>query len=647
MRVGVVMPRQPPTVGGGFTLHETVVQALASVNTNHEFVLLDTVGAGYGAGNGWPLVDVHSLFAYHRASAENRSVVEFAALKLSLDAVWYIDHVAEALSLPVFATVYDLAHRQHPFFPEVSDDDWGWGWEARENHYRRVLTRATRIFTGTPTGKNQIVASYGVNPANVIVNPFPVPKVASDADAQPDNEVLEKYELSSGYLFYPAQFWPHKNHVNLLRAFQKLKQAHGLEPDLVLTGQDKGNLQYVLQVAADLNVAKRLKHVGFVPAGDMPALYRRAAALVFPSFLGPDNLPPLEAFSFSCPVLASRVDGVTEQLGQKSAALFDPGNPADIADAMARVINNRRYRARLVRQGHKLAVDRTAEAYVAMVNATLDDFAPWRRTWPSGRLQALESISSFPEDLERAGLPHKGISGDGWVEKRSSLVLAAPKESSRLWIRGSVPGGDGFDGVVGLTVRINGQLAQEMGLGAGGFSISCPLPRLCGWNNIELDFNKQQQLADPDGRKVAAKLDFIGFWPTGSMRPPTAISEFPKDLANPDLLHSGIFDDGWLQETSSLILEAPSGPSILTIRGEIPVFGRRWSRTALCLSLGGGVTVRRTLRAGEFQIQLKSSATGRAHQIDLAFEAAHQLPEPDNRKVAARLDYIGFDQVTV
>ena len=138
MRVGVVTPRKPPSVGGGYTFHEAVLRALGDTSASHEFVLLELGGVGIEpwVSHGLPVVDVQAMLSTPDTGT--------AARHLALDVVWYVDPGAEVLSVPVFATVLDLAHRIHPFFPELSQT--GWDWESRDNHYRQVLPRAARIF---------------------------------------------------------------------------------------------------------------------------------------------------------------------------------------------------------------------------------------------------------------------------------------------------------------------------------------------------------------------------------------------------------------------------------------------------------------------------------------------------------------------
>src|SRR5205823_8869925 len=104
--------------------------------------------------------------------------------------------------------------------------------------------------------------------------------------------------------------------------------------------------------------------LGFVPRAELDKLYNAAVALIFPSFFGPDNLPPLEAFARNCPVAAARVAGADEQL-ENAALFFNPSDPADIARAILTLYQDHELRAELVRRGKRLVSTRSTEAYVA------------------------------------------------------------------------------------------------------------------------------------------------------------------------------------------------------------------------------------------------------------------------------------------
>jgi len=272
-----------------------------------------------------------------------------------------------------------LQHRVQPWFPEVNSGGLS-NWEARERFYAKILPRAARIITGTQTGKNEIIAFYGVSPDNVVVVPTPVsvPDFPFEGEARAD--IRSKYGVTGEFLLYPAQFWPHKNHVNLLLALDKIRKDTSLGLDLVLTGSDRGNLDHVSGVVASLGLGAQVHILGFVPRSDLDKLYRAAVALTYPSFFGPDNIPPLEAFARNCPVAAAHVAGAEEQL-ENAALLFDPADPADIAQAITKLYHDRESRAELVYRGKALVATRSPEAYVARVCQVLDELTSVRRCW--------------------------------------------------------------------------------------------------------------------------------------------------------------------------------------------------------------------------------------------------------------------------
>jgi glycosyltransferase involved in cell wall biosynthesis len=74
-----------------------------------------------------------------------------------------------------------------------------------------------------------------------------------------------------------------------------------------------------------------------VPRDELVGLYRRAAALVFPSLYEGFGQPPLEAMACGCPVACSDAASLPEVVGA-AARLFDPNDPEAIAAAVLEVL---------------------------------------------------------------------------------------------------------------------------------------------------------------------------------------------------------------------------------------------------------------------------------------------------------------------
>jgi glycosyltransferase involved in cell wall biosynthesis len=291
--------------------------------------------------------------------------------------MWFVTPDYVEFDIPYIFTVLDLQHRLQPWFPEVSSNGQ---WHKREQMYATAIPRASAVIIGAEAGKMEIVHFYRVPQMRVKLIPHPTPRFALSASKNTGKEALAKYHIPEGYLFYPSQFWPHKNHVGLLLAVNLLRERYNLILPVVFVGSDKGNLQYVRRVVDELGLSTQVHFLGFVPREDMVGLYHNAFALTYLTFFGPENLPPLEAFALGCPVIGSKVSGAKEQLGD-AALLVDPRDEEQIALAVKSLYDDPALRRTLVQRGFKRAAKWTAEDYVKGVFAILDELEPVRRCW--------------------------------------------------------------------------------------------------------------------------------------------------------------------------------------------------------------------------------------------------------------------------
>ena len=297
--------------------------------------------------------------------------------------MFWFNHIQPIhIGVPYVLNIFDLQHRLQPFFPDVSA---GGRWESRERAWADAVRRAAIVTVGSSEGKQQLCHFYGVPSQNVFVLPFPTPQRAINialarTDAAALQDVRAKYGIKHEFLFYPAQFWPHKNHVNLLHALRLLR-GRGREISLVLTGSDQGNRGHVEAVARELGVADLVHFCGFVPYEDILSFYLHARALAYVSFFGPENLPPLEAMALGCPVILSNIAGVSALHGD-GPILVDPQKPASIADGIEFVLDNPEEIHERVKMAKEAALRNNCDYYLECLQRILDEFEPVRRCWP-------------------------------------------------------------------------------------------------------------------------------------------------------------------------------------------------------------------------------------------------------------------------
>jgi glycosyltransferase involved in cell wall biosynthesis len=184
------------------------------------------------------------------------------------------------------------------------------------------------------------------------------------------------------YLFYPAQFWPHKNHIRIIEAVHHLKVKHNSTLHAVFAGSDKGTLNYLRNKAKELGLEDRIHFLGFVSKGELIGLYKNAFALCYVTLFGPENLPPLEAFSLGCPAIVSEVQGAREQYGS-AALFFNPLNSEELATRILQVKNDPGLRDQLIAKGYQRAKDYTPDLYVKDIFKLLEEFRLVRKTWAS------------------------------------------------------------------------------------------------------------------------------------------------------------------------------------------------------------------------------------------------------------------------
>lgn len=394
MKIGVYFREIDPQGGGGYTFESDLVETLLqrTSDTSHSFVFLgppgpavdrlvsrgcSTVPVPIEGVRRWLLKAPGSLRPSRPLHLGSR--LDQRIEKAGIDVLWCLGPDVPSMEVPYVMTVWDLQHRLQPFFPEVSSQGV---WAARERYYSPRLRRAAFVVSGTVAGQREIEAFYQVPAERIIRCPHPTPRFALDEESPGDTSVLSRLGLDGGYVFYPAQFWPHKNHVVLLKALRALHDK-GFDLRLVFAGSDHGkNLSHVRSTATRLGLAGSVIFPGFVSRDELVALYRGALVMAYVSYFGPENLPPLEAFALGCPVIAARVPGAEEQLGT-AAQLVDPIDHDQIAAEIERLLADGSHRSSLIARGLKRARESTSEHLADRVLAALDRFKPVRDTWSS------------------------------------------------------------------------------------------------------------------------------------------------------------------------------------------------------------------------------------------------------------------------
>jgi glycosyltransferase involved in cell wall biosynthesis len=243
--------------------------------------------------------------------------------------------IAQGLSnIPYIFTLWDLAHLDILEFPEVSHDRQ---FEARELIYTKSLKKAYRVIVDSNYGKHNAVKKYNLDIKRVEILKF-LPNIKK-MNGKYIN-IKDKYNIKNDYIFYPAQFWAHKNHIYILKAIEKLRSESSIDIDVIFSGSNKGNLEYILNKAKEFEISDLIHYIGFAPNEEMSCLYKQSLSLVMPTYLGPTNIPPLEAFSHATPVCYSDTPSFREQV-EGAVFFLDLTDPCSLVAAILTIINDK------------------------------------------------------------------------------------------------------------------------------------------------------------------------------------------------------------------------------------------------------------------------------------------------------------------
>lgn len=253
-------------------------------------------------------------------------------LKKVVDLIYYAYPGVEVKEFPNILTIWDLGHLISYPFPELALHK---NFEYRKKFYDFEPNMALSIICESEQGKKDVLNYLPINEGKIKIIPL-LP-----------SEIIEKKVLAKKpknidtdcfFIHYPAQFWSHKNHYNLVKAFKTVAAEY---PNLKLffTGSDKGNKEYINDVISELNLTDNIINLGFIELEELKWLYLNSQGLVMPTFLGPTNMPLLEAAILGCPVACSNLPGHQEQLGEYGY-YFSPDNQSEISNSILEMLKS-------------------------------------------------------------------------------------------------------------------------------------------------------------------------------------------------------------------------------------------------------------------------------------------------------------------
>lgn len=343
LKVGIDVHSLGGQDGGNETYYRALVKGLASVPSEHKFLLYyvksETPRQIHGNG-------AFSLKRLHPAHPAVRipGTLPWRMRQDRLD-VFHSQYIVPPFAkCKTVTTIHDLAYEHFPEFFPLSQKLWF------KMLMRSSAQRADHIITVSEHSKRDIVYTYGIPAEKITVtygsagNEF-FPRERERAK----QELAGKYGINDAFILYVGRLQARKNLRRLVEAYARVRKA-GSRHKLLLVGKQDFLVQPVLLRIQELGLKNDVLMPGYIPSEDMPSFYNAADAFVYPSIYEGFGLPVVEAMACGVPVITSRGSSLEEVAGG-AALIIDPFDELSIADALVRVLQDPELCAQLRQSG--------------------------------------------------------------------------------------------------------------------------------------------------------------------------------------------------------------------------------------------------------------------------------------------------------
>lgn len=263
-------------------------------------------------------------------------------------------------------TVHDLIYKTYPqsHTPQTI--------EVTEKYMQAIRSRADRIICVSENTRRDLntFLDFPVDKTCVVYNGVDHKMFYPLTEEQRRGAIsrLRTWGIDKPYILYVGTIEPRKNLAGLLQSFARLKSKKLFHGQLVVAGMKGWMSDSLERLIKQLDIQRDVLFTGYVGDDQLREFYNLAELFVFPSFYEGFGFPILEAFCCGVPVVTSRTSACGEIAGE-AALTVDPQDPARIAEAMVKVLQDKTLNASLRQAG----LGRAREfSFAATARQTLD-----------------------------------------------------------------------------------------------------------------------------------------------------------------------------------------------------------------------------------------------------------------------------------
>ena len=350
-------------------------------------------------------------------------------------------------AVPVVSVVYDLQHLYYPQFFENAE------LEERDRNFEWACAASARMVCISDYVRGTVLDKGSISADRVRTIPILLPRRLPAPSAEICERLLSSLRVHARrYLFYPANFWAHKNHQLLLTAFGMYRASNPRSDlKLVLTGSPGARRDELIEASCAMGLSDAVVFPGYLSAEDFSPLMHQCKALIFPSLFEGFGMPLLEAMAAGRPILCGNGTSLPEVAGD-AALFFNPMKPVEILEAIDRIERDLDLERDLIEKGTRRL-------------STFGDPGEMAARYIQVFHEAKNQSSNSPAVMS-------GLFEDGWVGEQLTVVFGENGDPRDLRLTLAVPEWVPLRSVT-VRVAVDGKRSESYDIRRGESAVIC------------------------------------------------------------------------------------------------------------------------------------------------------------------------------
>jgi hypothetical protein len=241
------------------------------------------------------------------------------------------NYVLYCEDLNYIANIWNTELRTFNNFPEFFNENFN----HQDKIIQSIVKYAFKILVFSNKNKEDLIKYYNCFSDKISIQnlmPYLPALYESQKNLFDFNHLFKTLDLDKNkkWVFYPAQFWPHKNHTYIIEAVNFLIKKNNFNINFLFTGNDQGNLKYIQSLINQNNLENRIKVLNYLEDIQIISIYLNCFSVCMPTHVGRSSLPLLESFYFKKNIFYS--ENILDEKLKKHVIKCDLNNPEDLAN---------------------------------------------------------------------------------------------------------------------------------------------------------------------------------------------------------------------------------------------------------------------------------------------------------------------------